>query len=43
MDASLLLYPSYFAVVNGGTAEVIAYRRKAISTHAQQPDAGAPV
>jgi hypothetical protein len=40
MDASLLLYPAYFAVVNGGTAAVIAYRRKAISAHAQQPDAG---
>jgi hypothetical protein len=34
IDASLLLYPAYFAVVNGGTAGVIAHRRRAISTPA---------
>jgi hypothetical protein len=27
MDLSLLLYPVYFAIANGGTAAVIAYRR----------------
>jgi hypothetical protein len=35
MDAGLLLYPVYFAVANGGTAAVIAYRRKSIATLAQ--------
>ncbi len=29
MDVSLLLYPVYFALANGGTAAVIAYRRHA--------------
>lgn len=31
MDVSLLLYPGYFAVANGATAAVIAYRRRTIS------------
>ena len=30
MDVSLLLYPVYFAVVNGATAAFIAYRRRTI-------------
>ena len=30
-DASLLLYPAYFAVANGGIAAVIAHRRRAAS------------
>jgi hypothetical protein len=34
LDASLLLYPAYFAVVNGGTAAFISHRRRAISTTA---------
>ena len=32
MDVSLLLYPAYFAVANGGTAAIIGYRRKTITT-----------
>jgi hypothetical protein len=32
LDASLLLYPAYFAVANGGTAGVIAHRRRAVAT-----------
>jgi hypothetical protein len=31
LDASLLLYPGYFAVANGGIAVVIAHRRRATS------------
>jgi hypothetical protein len=38
LDASLLLYPAYFAVVNGATAAVIAHRRKAISKLAVSMD-----
>ena len=34
LDASLLLYPAYFAVVNTGTAVFIARRRRAMSTTA---------
>jgi hypothetical protein len=31
MDASLLLYPAYFAAANGVTAAVIALRRRSIT------------
>lgn len=35
MDVSLLIYPVYFAIVNGGTAGLIAYRRQAIAARAE--------
>lgn len=36
LDASLLLYPAYFAIVNGAIAAVIVVRRRALATVAPE-------
>lgn len=36
LDASLVLYPAYFALANGAMAAVIASRRRAIATRARR-------
>ncbi len=36
LDLSLLIYPVYFAVVNGATAALIVWRRRAITARSQR-------